>query len=196
MNSLKMNDEVAKYERCICFENDLIKKLDYRDVICIMPNEIIQNNKQGIFLKLWSLINGHEKSYTVYSKIKYPNAEERHERRQKRIVENWMNDDDMGTVDTSFTLPEKLVNIVMQYLRSGKKLERPAKTLEDISKEIKDLRKLIIDIEQTPPWLQELIKDELNNNGEKEELVKMSKSEVYWRAHLEEERKKLSVLSV
>ena len=67
-----IEDEDVTYNGILnCFQNTLIKKLQGHSTICIKPNEIVQDDKQGNILKIWNAISGSEKTFSVFIPSKY-----------------------------------------------------------------------------------------------------------------------------
>ena len=94
-----IEDEDVTYNGIFnCFQNNLNKKLQGYSMICVKPNEIVQDDKHGNFSKIWNSISGSEKSFSVYIPSKYVD---------RRVWEDY----GLFTVDVEtgrWTLPDEL----------------------------------------------------------------------------------------
>ena len=159
------DDEVTKNGRCVCFKDELIKKLEGRSIVCVKPNEVIHKNEHGIFLRFWNFINGREKTYAVFTSTRDPIIDSYGLRYNwvDGSTKDWINYDPkrQDMKKTALNLSSKLIEETMQFLIEKDRPEKSEETsLED---ELKMMKKEIKDAHQSIHNNEKMLKELLNH---------------------------------
>ena len=134
-----------------CFGNRLIQKLKGEKRIYLLPNQIIQENDQGILLKFWKSIIGIKKQYNVYvasdavsdhcygcSARDMINVGEDGREGWKYLIGPYSDHSYQGLQKTEIQLPPELIDLTMDYLRKEEVEKRKIKEREKRDEEEKE----------------------------------------------------------